>query len=54
VPGQWTPGQREALGLPSRADLAQMALAAWRVVLGQAHVDVLSQVIGNNKGFSSC
>jgi ATP-dependent helicase/nuclease subunit B len=41
VPGQWTPGQREALGLPSRADLAQTALAAWRVVLGQAHVDVL-------------
>ena len=41
VPGQWTLVQREALGLPSRADLAQMALAAWRGVLAQAHVDVL-------------
>ena len=41
VPGQWTLAQREALGLPSRADLAQTALAAWRVVLGQDHVDVL-------------
>ena len=41
VPGQWTLAQREALGLPSRADLAQTALAAWQVVLGQAQVDVL-------------
>ena len=41
LPGQWTLAQREALGLPSRADLAQTALAAWQVVLGQAHVDVL-------------
>ncbi len=41
LPGQWTLAQREALGLPSRADLAQTASAAWRVVLTQAHVDVL-------------
>jgi ATP-dependent helicase/nuclease subunit B len=41
VPGQWTLAQREALGLPSRADLAQTALAAWRVVLSQPNLDVL-------------
>ncbi len=41
VPGQWTLVQRETLGLPSRADLARTAGAAWQVVLAQAHVDVL-------------
>lgn len=41
VPGQWTPAQRTVLGLPSRQDLAHTALAAWRVVLMQAHLDVL-------------
>ena len=41
LPGQWTPAQREALGLPSRADLALSAQAAWRWVLTQVHVSVL-------------
>lgn len=41
VPGQWTPAQRTALGLPSRQDLAHTALAAWRVVLMQTPLDVL-------------
>jgi ATP-dependent helicase/nuclease subunit B len=41
LPGQWTPGQRETLGLPSRAEVAQTALSAWRVVLAQPHLDVL-------------
>ncbi len=41
VPGQWTPAQRAALGLPSRADLAHTALSAWRVLLAQPQLDVL-------------
>ena len=41
LPGQWTLAQRESLRLPSRAELAQTAWAAWRLVLTQAHVDVL-------------
>ena len=40
-PGQWTPHQRALLGLPSRADLATAQRAAWRVALGQQHLDVL-------------
>ena len=40
-PGQWTPHQRALLGLPSRADLANAQRAAWRVALGQRHLDVL-------------
>jgi ATP-dependent helicase/nuclease subunit B len=40
-PGMWTPEQREWLGLPSRAQLAAAARAAWRYALQFPHVDVL-------------
>ena len=39
--GPWTPAQRELLGLPSRAELADAARAAWLHALQQPHVDVL-------------
>ncbi len=40
-PGMWTPQQRALLGLPSRAELAEAARAAWRYALKYSHVDVL-------------
>ena len=40
-PGQWTPAQRELLGLPARQVLALEARAAWTYALQHAHVDVL-------------
>lgn len=40
-PGTWTPEQRALLGLPSRAELAAGARAAWRYALQFPHVDVL-------------
>ena len=39
--GPWTPAQRELLGLPSRAELASAASAAWSHALHQPHIDVL-------------
>ena len=40
-PGQWTPAQRELLGLPSRDTLALAARAAWLYTLQFQPVDVL-------------
>lgn len=40
-PGQWTPGQRELLGLPSREALARVARQAWDYTLQLPHVDLL-------------
>ena len=40
-PGQWTPAQRELLGLPPRQALALEARAAWTYALRHTHVDVL-------------
>ena len=40
-PGQWTPAQRELLGLPSREALAGAARQAWDYALRLPHVDVL-------------
>lgn len=40
-PGMWTPDQRVLLGLPTRAELAAAARAAWRYVLQFPQVDVL-------------
>ncbi|MEO7159914.1 MAG: PD-(D/E)XK nuclease family protein [Polaromonas sp.] len=40
-PGQWTPSQREMLGLPSREALAQVARSAWSYALRLSHVDLL-------------
>jgi ATP-dependent helicase/nuclease subunit B len=40
-PGQWTPGQRELLGLPSREELARIARHAWDHALQLPHVDLL-------------
>lgn len=40
-PGQWTPGQRELLGLPSREALARVARQAWDYALQLPHVDLL-------------
>ena len=39
--GPWTPTQRVLLGLPSRAELASAAKAAWDHALQLPHVDVL-------------
>ena len=39
--GQWTPGQRELLGLPSREALAAAGRQAWDYALRLPHVDVL-------------
>ncbi|MFM9901162.1 MAG: PD-(D/E)XK nuclease family protein [Polaromonas sp.] len=39
--GPWTPSQRELLGLPSRAELANAARCAWNHALQLPHVDVL-------------
>ena len=40
-PGPWSAAQRQLLGLPSRADLQQAQLAAWRVAQQLPQVDVL-------------
>jgi len=40
-PGQWTVEQRAALGLPSRASLADAAAGAWRATLGTPLLDIL-------------
>jgi ATP-dependent helicase/nuclease subunit B len=40
-PGQWTPAQREALGLPAREVLAQSAAQAWQTTLTLPQLDVL-------------
>lgn len=40
-PGQWTPGQRELLGLASREDAARTARQAWDYALRLTHVDLL-------------
>ena len=40
-PGQWTPAQREALGLPAREVLAQSAALAWQTTLTMPQLDVL-------------
>lgn len=40
-PGQWTLEQRNALGLPSRAALAEAAASAWRSLLATPHLDIL-------------
>ena len=39
--GQWTPGQRELLGLPSRDALASAVRQAWDYALWLPHVDLL-------------
>lgn len=39
--GPWTPAQREALGLPSREQLAAAQRAAWEQALCAPHCDVL-------------
>ena len=40
-PGQWTPGQRVLLGLPSREALANALRNAWQNALLSPHVDLL-------------
>lgn len=40
-PGQWTPTQRELLGLPSREAMTAVARQAWDYVLRLPHVDLL-------------
>lgn len=40
-PGHWSAAQREALGLPLRAELAEAAASAWRNVLSCHSLDVL-------------
>lgn len=40
-PGQWTPAQRELLGLPSREQLAAATRASWHYALQFPHVDLL-------------
>ncbi len=40
-PGQWTPSQRELLGLPSREALARVSRRAWAHALQQPQVDLL-------------
>jgi ATP-dependent helicase/nuclease subunit B len=40
-PGNWTPAQRAALGLPARADLEAQLRASWRFALQSPHCDVL-------------
>ncbi len=40
-PGQWTPAQREALGLPAREVLSQSAAQAWQTTLTLPQLDVL-------------
>ncbi len=48
-PGQWTPGQRELLGLPSREALASAARQAWDYALRLPHVDVLWRTSENGE-----
>ncbi|MBG6076275.1 PD-(D/E)XK nuclease family protein [Polaromonas sp. CG_9.11] len=40
-PGQWTPSQRELLGLASREALARVSRRAWTYALQLPHVDLL-------------
>ncbi len=40
-PGDWTPAQRELLGLPSRGQLAQANCQAWQYALKSPQLDVL-------------
>jgi ATP-dependent helicase/nuclease subunit B len=40
-PGQWTVEQRKALGLPSRAALAEAAASAWQATLAIPQLDIL-------------
>ena len=40
-PGQWTPGQRVLLGLPTRQELADAQRAAWQYALTSPRLDVL-------------
>ena len=40
-PGDWTPAQRELLGLPSRQQLADIARLAWRYALQSPQIDLL-------------
>ena len=40
-PGQWTPAQREALGLPSREAMAEATRQAWQAMLASPQVDLL-------------
>ena len=40
-PGQWTPGQRALLGLPSRQALTDAQRAAWQYALTMPHLDLL-------------
>lgn len=39
--GQWTPSQRELLGLPTREDATRVARQAWSYALRLRHVDLL-------------
>lgn len=41
LPGQWTVGQREQLGLPARDTLALAALRAWQHLLTHPSIDIL-------------
>ena len=47
--GQWTPGQRELLGLASREALAGTARQAWDYALRLPHVDVLWRTSENGE-----
>jgi ATP-dependent helicase/nuclease subunit B len=49
APGQWTPAQRELLGLPSREALAAAERAAWLYALRFAHLDVLWRTSENGE-----
>ena len=40
-PGEWTPAQRELLGLPSREHLASVSRRAWHYALRSPHIDLL-------------
>jgi ATP-dependent helicase/nuclease subunit B len=42
-PGDWTAAQREALGLPSREQLAQSLRAGWRHAMQMPRVDLLAR-----------
>ncbi len=47
--GQWTPAQRELLGLPSREALAAAERAAWLYALRFPHLDVLWRTSENGE-----
>ncbi|HYW58853.1 MAG TPA: PD-(D/E)XK nuclease family protein [Polaromonas sp.] len=48
-PGQWTPAQRELLGLPSREVLADAERAAWLYALRFTHMDLLWRTSENGE-----